>query len=459
MVSLRNKYSRLRASFGVTATTCNGNDGAVTNLTGSGGVPAATYTFLVDGNAGPFDHLSGGTHVLTIRDGTCSRDSSFTVTFPGMIDHSIITTDADCTNNGKSGSLTLVINDTGTFQVALSQDQFNVPPDTDFQNYLGSYVTFPNLPGGTYYVYMKSSSNTTCVTRSDAKTINGIMPVRFKAEPDCEDNKVSLNLNITEGSFSTNDGPFTLTVLKATNFQTVVDQALSLPPARDYPLNYDDPTYAAFLQSPGEYLILLSEDQNFCRVKSDTVPYTVYPKLSAVVKNIVQSRIDEKEGTFDVYDFTGAPPFMIQVKRDSVFQPDENYFVDWKNVALNANAEYEADFKDAYPGRYLVKIADNAGCMVTDTVRVPRDTSVYIPNVFTPNGDDYNENFVILNLPANSKITIANRWGKEVFSSSNYQNNWNGEGTADGIYFYTLQMSNPRKRITGWVEIMRGSKP
>ena len=63
------------------------------------------------------------------------------------------------------------------------------------------------------------------------------------------------------------------------------------------------------------------------------------------------------------------------------------------------------------------------------------------PNVITPNSDGANDFFAIENLPVNTEVIILNRWGNVVFSSTNYQNNWNGEdnsGTTllDGVYTY-----------------------
>jgi gliding motility-associated-like protein len=87
------------------------------------------------------------------------------------------------------------------------------------------------------------------------------------------------------------------------------------------------------------------------------------------------------------------------------------------------------------------------------------DLDIFIPNVFTPNDDGANEVFFIRNLPdAGSELIVTNRWGKEVYVSEGYRNDWKGEGAADGIYFYRLKI-NGKDPITGWVEIMRGQKP
>lgn len=79
---------------------------------------------------------------------------------------------------------------------------------------------------------------------------------------------------------------------------------------------------------------------------------------------------------------------------------------------------------------------------------------LFIPNVFTPNGDGSNDLLVIRNLPANSQISITNRWGKEVYSSTDYKNDWTGGDTVDGVYYYRLRVAD--QTYTGWLEIMRG---
>jgi gliding motility-associated-like protein len=88
------------------------------------------------------------------------------------------------------------------------------------------------------------------------------------------------------------------------------------------------------------------------------------------------------------------------------------------------------------------------------------DQTIYIPNIFTPNDDGVNDGFFIRNLPAagGSKLVITSRWGKEIYRSENYDNTWKGDGAADGIYFYQLQIGSSAP-ITGWVEVLRGQKP
>ena len=75
----------------------------------------------------------------------------------------------------------------------------------------------------------------------------------------------------------------------------------------------------------------------------------------------------------------------------------------------------------------------------TDTTTPP--PAFEFPNVFTPNNDGINDLFKIDNLPQNTEVVILNRWGNVVYSSENYQNNWDGKdnsGTVlvEGVYTY-----------------------
>jgi gliding motility-associated-like protein len=71
---------------------------------------------------------------------------------------------------------------------------------------------------------------------------------------------------------------------------------------------------------------------------------------------------------------------------------------------------------------------------------VPDYEAVNPPDVFTPNNDNYNEAFEIQFLPPNSQLIIYNRWGRIVYQSNNYQNDWNGDNLSDGVYYYILTL-------------------
>jgi gliding motility-associated-like protein len=81
------------------------------------------------------------------------------------------------------------------------------------------------------------------------------------------------------------------------------------------------------------------------------------------------------------------------------------------------------------------------------------------PNVFTPNSDGINDFFEIKNLPENTEVIILNRWGNIVFSSENYQNNWDGKDNSgralvDAVYTYKFT-TKFGKTGHGYVHLIR----
>ncbi len=107
-------------------------------------------------------------------------------------------------------------------------------------------------------------------------------------------------------------------------------------------------------------------------------------------------------------------------------------------------------------GEYWVKTKNVCGeasdTILFETSFVKLDS---IPNVITPNDDWYNDFFVLSKTPINGiSLLVLNRWGKEVFFSSNYQNDWNGEGLSAGVYFYTVRGSCINE-VKGSVSIIR----
>ena len=85
--------------------------------------------------------------------------------------------------------------------------------------------------------------------------------------------------------------------------------------------------------------------------------------------------------------------------------------------------------------------------------------SFLVPNVITPNSDGINDLFEVANLPENTEVLILNRWGNVVFSSTNYQNNWDGKDTmgnelVNGVYTYKFTTESGKEGY-GFVHLIR----
>lgn len=83
-----------------------------------------------------------------------------------------------------------------------------------------------------------------------------------------------------------------------------------------------------------------------------------------------------------------------------------------------------------------------------------------IPNIFTPNGDGFNDQFVIENIEycSESRLTIRNSRGNVVYDKLNYQNDWTADDLPDGIYYYTFTyiLNEETQKVKGNIAIKRG---
>jgi gliding motility-associated-like protein len=99
-------------------------------------------------------------------------------------------------------------------------------------------------------------------------------------------------------------------------------------------------------------------------------------------------------------------------------------------------------------GTYTVTlIAYNAGCLDVDTVLILVNdaTTIAVPNIFSPNGDNINDEFYIVTTGMQTlRCDIFNRWGQKVYTLSTPTQKWdgkldNGNEATEGTYFYVLE--------------------
>jgi len=94
---------------------------------------------------------------------------------------------------------------------------------------------------------------------------------------------------------------------------------------------------------------------------------------------------------------------------------------------------------------------------------IKKNTSTFVPNAFSPNGDGINDELVIgvTNLKKYN-IHIYNRFGTQIFFSNNIFENWNGTYKGNelpvGVYYYIiygLDLSNKNIKYSGSVTLIR----
>lgn len=105
------------------------------------------------------------------------------------------------------------------------------------------------------------------------------------------------------------------------------------------------------------------------------------------------------------------------------------------------------------PGLYTVTVINAEGCSIDKSIPIA-STLCSIPNVITPNGDEFNQNFDLSGLDV-QRLEIYSRWGRLVYKANNYVDEWHGQNMhggelPDSTYYYIIYLkTGPEKQ--GWV--------
>ena len=107
------------------------------------------------------------------------------------------------------------------------------------------------------------------------------------------------------------------------------------------------------------------------------------------------------------------------------------------------------------PGAYSVRVT-TAGCAQTLTRRIGTAPTELPPNIITPNHDGANDTFRPTPALPGTRLWVYNRWGREVYRSDNYANDWSAPELPAGDYFYKLVNERLcQKQLKGWLQIVR----
>ncbi len=181
---------------------------------------------------------------------------------------------------------------------------------------------------------------------------------------------------------------------------------------------------------------------NGCDFETDTVTITVE---EGVTVNAGEDELIFAGGSVQLFA-TGLPP-----GGNFLWEPEEG-------LSCTACADPTASPEETT--QYLVTYTSPLGCSVSDSliVRVFRE----LPNTITPDNDGVND---VWNIPGidqypNAVVAIYNRWGNEVFSSTGYNEPWdgrrNGEDLPAGSYYYIIDYNTEGKEnLNGTVNIIR----
>jgi gliding motility-associated-like protein len=129
-----------------------------------------------------------------------------------------------------------------------------------------------------------------------------------------------------------------------------------------------------------------------------------------------------------------------------------NWYPNYYISATNANEVYASPLENI---TYTIIGTDTFNsCPQTFDVTIKViEKDVWLPNVFTPNGDGINDVFRITKKTyiKLQEFRIFDRWGKEVFNANDINDGWNGTAEGKkcdiGTYYYTARWSFPSGKV------------
>ena len=186
--------------------------------------------------------------------------------------------------------------------------------------------------------------------------------------------------------------------------------------------------------------------------------------IGCVIVDTLNIEIPEIEATFDTVIEPGCEGIEITYYNTSGTELDFYWIFSDNDSSINNEIVKIFSFGSDYSGSLFVQ--DTNGCIESltysgDALTFDDYFTISDPNVFTPNGDNLNDEFII-EIPEKvekcAELTIYNRWGQIQYFSTGNNLKWDGRNnvgseTPAGTYFYTLSIKD--KKFEGTLNLLR----
>ncbi len=458
-----------------------GTDGGLDATITGGTIP---YTFSWSNTAVTEDltNVVAGNYVLTVTDNLgCTEDASFEITEPISALSSSLTPTAVICFGGTTGAVESFVNG-GTAPYTYSWSNGAITSSLD------------QIVAGPYSLTVTDSKGcfafTGTMVNQPAAALNAIPTITDASCYNYSDGEV--NLAISGGT-----APYSFSW--ANNNQIILNnpsETITGLSANDYLVRIYDKNNCLWQQiitvgQPAPFLTTLQPANALCNGSSDgsismsvvggTLPYSVLwsdgqttTNATGLVQGNYYVSVTDAQGCIVRDTATVGEPLPIYLvinaeQLSCVDQEDASiaviaaggtqpYSYVWSNGSVTSN------INNLLAGTYVLTITDDHGCIKVETITIdPVDNGCINPvNTFTPNGDNYNDTWVIENLDLypNAKVMVFNKWGNLVHSQQGVYVPWDGtygnKLLPSEVYYYIIDLyNNEANKYTGSITIIR----
>ncbi|MBK9271029.1 MAG: gliding motility-associated C-terminal domain-containing protein [Saprospiraceae bacterium] len=199
--------------------------------------------------------------------------------------------------------------------------------------------------------------------------------------------------------------------------------------------------------TPGLYILRIT-DLLGCE-KADTIQI-----LSASAFDVdITDKVELDEGSSVLIKYQTIAGFLSNLQ---IIPDDGGIVMEGSELRIFGQADRE----------YTIRFIDHQGCEIERKllIRIRRNIEIYVPNAFSPNGDHINDFWqpVIGNAWTLRYVSVYDRYGSEVFHSSNATFFWDGRSKGQdllpGVYVWHLSLrsfSGEEKEMYGELTLVR----
>lgn len=307
-------------------------------------------------------------------------------------------------------------------------------------NSTGAWSLLSTVPNGLTVNFGDVTNPTTSATFSAAGTYNLVWRVQGNQDASCF-NRDTVRIVVTPPLTTTVTDVVPLcgltTVLTATTTPTNLQtgQWTASPATGVVFTSPTTPNTSVTVPGTGNYTFTWTTGNGICTASDNTVIDFSEPIVGASVTPIDQALYINKPTTATA----------------SVTSPSSVTYT-WTVISGTLGSINLEDINKATPrfnptedSEYEVTIRSGNSCVETRRIKIRVISEIYVPNVFTPNGDGLYDTWIIRELDGfpNATVKVFNRWGDLVFENKGaYTKPWdgtyNGKSVGTATFYYVI---------------------